>query len=347
MKRQIILVGLSEEMSARIREAVGTHKTIYHRSENQRDTFTLVDRLEPSVVITGEFLPDGDGYSLCEVIKQRQYRNHVGVLIITAFAKEFDRSRSVLVGVDDYLEADSSTELLSDRILALAEEMEEILPLKSRPAATEGQEVEQEPADEIKKDENIMFSATQFEHDNEEKVTFYNIDGRTVDTAKVQSLEDSGIFHGYGNEEQAKSEELDRDPKVYHGVADATDVTEDIKKSTSRDDYIDPVDEFFADKEESGTSKLQNALPLPVGSKPLIDMKNLSTLPTLNVMLHGHLGALGPRISENITCHLENWVEDNLGRRVDDMMRQEIRKTIAPLVIRVVDQAVKDAVNED
>jgi len=335
MDRMIILVGLNDDQIERVREAVGTRQTRYQIVRTQKEALDAVESIEPSVVIVAEKLPDGNGFDVCEQIKQVRYLNHVGVLIITESTETYDHSRSVLAGVDNFFEDHASLDLISDRVLEVADQKEALMPLEKRGS--------EEVADQAQTDDLYMQEANQYSPSDEEaKKPFLDYGGRAV-TADVEGSgqEKSEIYHGFDGNEEAKADDLENDPSVYHSLKANHDT------ATNKGDDFDPLASFFNDDEEKETGGVSHGLPADAESKNFLNRKH--TKPeqavVLNPQLHGNIATLGPQIAETLTRNIEDWLDTMMGRKVDDSIREQVRQVIHPLIIKAVDSAIRGVID--
>ncbi len=74
---------------------------------------------QPALVLLDIDMPRKDGYQACEEIKSDPATRSARVLILTAFAQEFQKKRALAAGADEVMTKPFSPRKLRERILAL------------------------------------------------------------------------------------------------------------------------------------------------------------------------------------------------------------------------------------
>jgi len=335
-KRHLLLVGLSHEVTMRIREAVGTHGTVYHDAPNQLEAMRLIDDLEPSVVVTAERFADGDGFILCEKIKKASRNRAIGVMLMTASTATFNHGKAMLAGIDQYLENQAPEDVLSEAVLELAEKMEKRQPLHTR----RGNRLSDAPSE--KSDTSELILSTE-QYDSGQRATFYNIHPKTIQTATTEPTIGPDLYHGYGDE-APQPETMERDPLITHGIDSLEGTTGEAPKHGHNESYADPLEDFFANKEDAQAGALPKALA-PNADFSFLEPKAGAPL-TVETPVHDAVSRLGPQIAEVVTRSVEDWLESVMGRRVDGALRIEARQTLSALIVRTVDQAIRVTLKE-
>lgn len=85
-------------------------------AKNSRDALALADRFLPELAILDVMLPDGDGFSLLEQLKQKR---EYPVLFLTACGEEEEKFKGFGLGADDYIVKPFLPRELIFRVLAI------------------------------------------------------------------------------------------------------------------------------------------------------------------------------------------------------------------------------------
>lgn len=64
---------------------------------------TLLDSLEPDVILLDVMMPEMDGIEVCQIIKSEPHWKHIPIIIVTALNSKEDLARSLDAGADDFL----------------------------------------------------------------------------------------------------------------------------------------------------------------------------------------------------------------------------------------------------
>lgn len=70
---------------------------------NGRDAIEKIEDFAPDVVLTDVFMPQVNGYEVCEYIKQNESLKHVPVMLLVGSFEPFDEAEARRVGADDTL----------------------------------------------------------------------------------------------------------------------------------------------------------------------------------------------------------------------------------------------------
>ena len=290
MKRQILLVSLDKETSKRIRDAVGTRDTQYHAAATVREAIATVKTVEPSLVVVSEEFAGGNAFDLCDTIKQELGLKHVGFIAISPSSVGYDHSRSLLVGVDDMLEANVSLETLSDHLLDVAETMEAIMPLSERPDELESGEEEKEISDSL-----FITEENQYQSRDKES-PFFELDGRAVISTDSPKSNDNQFYHGFDDGPESETPRVSEENlDFYHGVKEAMTEERTHGDVAEEPDYEDPLNAFYNDQEDEMNAGVQRGLPRHPEAPPLAREVRLSV--DMDTSLQGQLGRLAPLVT--------------------------------------------------
>ena len=70
---------------------------------NGRDAIERLDEFAPDIVIADVFMPQINGYEVCEYIKQNEKLKHIPVMLLVGSFEPFDEAEARRVGADDIL----------------------------------------------------------------------------------------------------------------------------------------------------------------------------------------------------------------------------------------------------
>jgi CheY-like chemotaxis protein len=70
---------------------------------NGREAIESLDTLAPDIVLADVFMPQVDGYKVCEYIKQSERLKHIPVMLLVGSFEPFDEAEARRVGADDTL----------------------------------------------------------------------------------------------------------------------------------------------------------------------------------------------------------------------------------------------------
>jgi two-component system phosphate regulon response regulator PhoB len=89
-------------------------------AENAEEGLAALARFQPDVVVLDLMLPDLPGAEVCRRIRSDPVHAHIGILMLTARADEYDRVLGFEIGADDYVVKPFSVRELVHRVRALA-----------------------------------------------------------------------------------------------------------------------------------------------------------------------------------------------------------------------------------
>ncbi|MCI8836215.1 MAG: response regulator transcription factor [Ruminococcus sp.] len=126
-------------------------------AKNSRDALALADRFLPELAILDVMLPDGDGFSLLEQLKQKR---EYPVLFLTACGEEEEKFKGFGLGADDYIVKPFLPRELIFRVLAiLRRSYKEENPL----VKLQNSEIDFERAQVRRDGETIALTAKEYE----------------------------------------------------------------------------------------------------------------------------------------------------------------------------------------
>lgn len=82
--------------------------------------FKTIDKFQPQLILLDLKLPDIDGYSLLESIKQQPSLGNIPIIVVSAFAFKSDREHAMKLGASRYLVKPIN---LTDLIVAIEAEL--------------------------------------------------------------------------------------------------------------------------------------------------------------------------------------------------------------------------------
>jgi two-component system, OmpR family, phosphate regulon response regulator PhoB len=87
---------------------------------NAQEGLAAMKRFRPDVVVLDLMLPDLPGAEVCRRIRSDPEQGHIGILMLTARADEYDRVLGFEIGADDYVVKPFSVRELVHRVRALS-----------------------------------------------------------------------------------------------------------------------------------------------------------------------------------------------------------------------------------
>ena len=70
---------------------------------NGEDALARIRELHPELVILDAAMPKGDGYEVCRALRDKPDLERPYVIMLTASARESDRERAEVAGVDEFI----------------------------------------------------------------------------------------------------------------------------------------------------------------------------------------------------------------------------------------------------
>lgn len=117
MKKRILFLEDSEEMQAAVAEALKIECDFTFAKTN-REACDELKRGAFDLVLLDLTLPDGDGFKICNLIRQTDSLKEVPVIFITGRAEIEDKELAFSIGADDYIVKPIGTRELRARVLS-------------------------------------------------------------------------------------------------------------------------------------------------------------------------------------------------------------------------------------
>jgi len=92
------------------------------QAANGVEALRMAQSESPDVIVLDVMLPDLDGLSVCEILRNQPETRDVPVVILSALDTPVSRSRGDKLGVSDWLTKGADLTLLSTRVRAAVEE---------------------------------------------------------------------------------------------------------------------------------------------------------------------------------------------------------------------------------
>lgn len=119
MKPTILIVEDEREIAQLIQNMLETEGFICQTCGDGAEVLSIVQSLQPDLVILDLMLPGLDGLEICSRIRQQSFEKDPYILMLTARAEELDRIIGLSTGADDYLTKPFSPRELVARVRAL------------------------------------------------------------------------------------------------------------------------------------------------------------------------------------------------------------------------------------
>lgn len=85
------------------------------------DALQQIERTLPDLVLLDISLPKGNGYEVCQAIRNNPACSEVRVVMLTAKGRDIEREKGLAVGADDYITKPFSTQEVVDLVHRLLE----------------------------------------------------------------------------------------------------------------------------------------------------------------------------------------------------------------------------------
>lgn len=158
MKKRILLVDDEQELLDMV-VSILNNEGFYNIStaKTLKEALALADSFLPELAILDVMLPDGNGFSLMEQLKQK---GEYPILFLTARGEDEDKFKGFGLGADDYVVKPFLPKELTFRIMAiLRRSYKDETPL----IKLQNSEIDFERAEVIKGDEHIALTAKEYD----------------------------------------------------------------------------------------------------------------------------------------------------------------------------------------
>jgi DNA-binding response OmpR family regulator len=120
-ERRMRVLVVESNLSARegVTQALAEHCTLSFAS-GQREALALIGAERPDLVVTEVDLDEGDGISLCAVLRRQPQTERLPLMLLSGRASVQDRVAGYSAGADDYVVKPFDSRLLHARLRLLA-----------------------------------------------------------------------------------------------------------------------------------------------------------------------------------------------------------------------------------
>ena len=133
-KYTILVVEDHPDMQAYINSLIAPDYTTF-LAANGKEALKILNQEPIDLVISDVMMPEMDGYTLLQEIKQSDNYNHLSVIMLTALGDDAHKLQALTIGVDDYVTKPFSADELLARIHNLLKRHEVRLQLKAEETA--------------------------------------------------------------------------------------------------------------------------------------------------------------------------------------------------------------------
>lgn len=119
MKKTIALIEDEPDIMELISIHVAKAGYVVKGFTNGSDFLRYLDKNRPDLVILDLMLPDIDGLEICKIIRKREDKAGIPIIMLTAKSEEMDKVVGLEIGADDYMTKPFSTKELFARIKAV------------------------------------------------------------------------------------------------------------------------------------------------------------------------------------------------------------------------------------
>jgi len=189
---------------------------------------------------------------------------------------------------------------------------------------------------------NSPFITEESQYQSRDKESpFFELDGRAVISTDSKESTDNQFYHGFDDGSEAAPPRISEENlDFYHGVKEAMTEERTHGDVVEEPDYEDPLNAFYNDQEDEQNAGVQRGLPRHPEAPPLAREIRLSV--DMDTSLQGQLGRLAPLVTRMLLADIDDWLQSNLGAKIDEALRQKARKVFEPIVISTVDKALKN-----
>lgn len=119
-EREILIVEDNQEIREFLHKVLSPHYTV-HEAEDGVQGLELAERLIPDIIVSDVMMPEMDGITLCNRLKEGDKTNHIPVILLTANSTIEHRVEGLRSGADSYISKPFNLEHLMVRIEKLLE----------------------------------------------------------------------------------------------------------------------------------------------------------------------------------------------------------------------------------
>ncbi len=122
-KYRLLIVEDDEDIRNYLKDELGDE---FHITEscNGKEALALVLKKAPDIIISDVMMPEMDGMTLCQKIKQNININHIPIILLTAKNREEDNLEGLNVGADSYIKKPFSVDIVRRTIQNLIKNRE-------------------------------------------------------------------------------------------------------------------------------------------------------------------------------------------------------------------------------
>ena len=93
-------------------------------ADDGADALERIRELRPRLVILDAMMPNVDGYDVCRTLREDTNLEQPHVIMLTASARELDRTRAEEAGVDEFMTKPFSPRQLRERVQELLDSLD-------------------------------------------------------------------------------------------------------------------------------------------------------------------------------------------------------------------------------
>ena len=92
---------------------------IVFTAENGTEALSLADKHKPDIILLDVMLPDTDGISVCETLREQEKFNDTVIIFLSARGEDYTQIAGYKVGADDYVVKPVRIKILTEKIKTL------------------------------------------------------------------------------------------------------------------------------------------------------------------------------------------------------------------------------------
>lgn len=113
---KILIAEDSPTQAAQLVYLLEQHGYAVTAAVNGREALTLLDRVQPTVIISDVVMPELDGYGLCKAVKATEQWKHIPVMLVTTLSDPLDVVRGLECGADNFIRKPYDEKYLLSRL---------------------------------------------------------------------------------------------------------------------------------------------------------------------------------------------------------------------------------------